>query len=119
MSLQEKSQVILPPKPNEDDGTEWKTFESQRQTVAKSFSNEMPNGMNLENENMMRLGIAGSTDSSADVTQSAFSKGYTRCEMAGSDDQCAGEQACHFYGEAVDENGKTGFAERNNYLDRI
>jgi len=120
MSLQEKFQVILPPQPDEDDGTEWKTFESQRRTQpAKENLNEMPVGMQLQDQNVMRRDMAGSTDFSADTNPESFAEGYKRQPMNGSDDQYDGEHVDHFYGEAVDENGKIGFAERNNYLDRL
>jgi hypothetical protein len=39
--------------------------------------------------------------------------------MNGTDDLYTGEHVDQFYGEAVDEDGKVGFAERNNYLDRM
>ena len=118
--LQEKFQVILPPQPDEDDGTEWKTFESQRRTQpAKENLNEMPVNMQLENQNGMTRSIAGSTDFSVDANPEAFDKGFKRHVMNGSDDQYTGEHVDHFYGEVVDKDGKTGFAERNNYLDRL
>lgn len=118
--LQEKFQVILPPQPDEDDGTEWKTFESQRRTApVKENLNEMPVNMQLENQNPISRVISGSTDFSADANPEAFDKGYARHAMNGTDDLYTGEHVDHFYGEAVDEEGKVGFAERNNYLDRI
>lgn len=137
--LQEKFQVILPPAPNEDDGTEWKTFESQRQTFEAGQVhinnqsaeqetdvkyNAMPPGMDINdqsrfNPNNMPLGMAGSTDASADTNLQAFDKGFTRRPMNGTDDQYTGEHVDHFYGEVVDEDGKVGFCERNNYLDRL
>jgi len=120
MSLQEKFQVILPPQPDEDDGTNWKTFESQRRTEpAKENLNEMPVNMDLKNQNPITRVMAGATDFSADTNLEAFAEGFARHAMNGSDDQYTGEHVDHFYGEAVDENGKVGFAERNNYLDRL
>jgi hypothetical protein len=137
--LQEKFQVILPPAPNEDDGTEWKTFESQRQTgeagqahVNNQFADEEvdgkfnlpPPGMDINdqarfNPNNLPLSMAGSSDASADTNPQAFDQGFTRRAMSGTDDQYTGEHVDHFYGEVVDEDGKTGFVERNNYLDRL
>lgn len=120
MSLQEKFQVILPSQPNEDDGTSWKTFESQRRTQpAKENLNEMPVNMQLENRNAITRVIAGSTDFSADANSESLANGFARHTMNGSDDQYTGEHVDHFYGEVVDENGRVGFAERNNYLDRM
>jgi len=131
--LQEKFQTILPPQPDEDDGTEWKTFESQRRTYepgvrhennaraadeADGKFNEMPSE-DLKNQNAMIRELAGCTDFSYDTNPEAFDKGFTRRAMNGTDDQYTGEHIDHFYGEATDEEGKTGFVERNNYLDRI
>lgn len=136
--LQEKFQTILPPQPDEDDGTEWKTFESQRRTYepgarhennakagdeADGKFNEMPPNMELQNQNTMMREIAGCTDFSYDTNPEAFAKGFTRRAMNGSDDQYTGDHIDHFYGTAYgyDENGKLieGFCERSNYLDRI
>ncbi len=76
-------------------------------------------GLNLQNQNQMTRAMAGSTDFSADTNPEAFDKGFTRRDMRGADDQYTGEHVDHFYGETVDEDGKVGFAERNNYLDRL
>lgn len=117
--LQEKFQVILPPQPDEDDGTAWKTFESQRKTDAPGEKlNKMPS-VDLKNQNPLMRQIAGSTDFSHDTNPEAFAEGFTRKQMNGSDDMYTGEHVDHFYGEAMDEEGKTGFTERNNYLDRM
>lgn len=137
--LQEKFQTILPPAPNEDDGTEWKSFESQRHTgqaglvhvnnqtseqeVEGKF-NLIPPGMDINDQyrveiNNMPLSMSGESDVSADTNLESFDKGFTRRAMNGTDDLYTGEHIDHFYGEAVDEDGKTGFAERNNYLDRL
>ena len=115
--LQEKFQVILPPQPNEDDGTEWQTAASARKTSRETPRNEMP-GLDLPNETPMLRQIAGCTDFSYDTNPKSMAEGYTRREMKGSDDQYTGEHVEHFYGEATDELGNTGFVERNNYLDR-
>jgi len=136
--LQEKFQVILPPQPDEDDGAEWKTFESQRRTYqygARHVNNttatqdvdgkfnEMPPNMDLQNQNSMTRSIAGSTDFSADANPEALALGYKRQAMSGSDDAYTGEHADHFYGVAYgrDEKDKLveGFCERANYLDRL
>ena len=116
--LQEKFQVILPPQPNEDDGTEWTTAESARRTSNETPRNEMPHS-DLKNENQMLRQIAGCTDFSYDTTPESFATGYRRHAMNGADDQYTGEHVDHFYGEVVDEKGNAGFAERNNYLDRL
>jgi len=138
MSLQEKFQITLPPKPNEDDGTEWKSFESQRRTFQPGRDhvnnttatqdvdgkfNEMPVGMQLEDQNPVVRVMAGATDAAHDTNPESFRDGYTRANLIGSDDQYDGEHVDHFYGVAFgrDDQDKLveGFAERNNYLDRI
>src|SRR5574342_966542 len=100
--LQEKFQVILPPQPDEDDGTNWKTFESQRRTdPVKENLNEMPPNMQLQNQNAVTRNLAGSSDFSADTNVEALGNGFTRRAMNSSDDQYTGEHVDHFYGEAV------------------
>lgn len=136
MSLQEKFQITIPPK--EEDDHEWSTFQSQRSTGEAGFQhsnnttadadvtaklNYMPPGMDISNQrckriNAMPLSMAGKTDKSADTTMEAFAEGYTRRAMQGTDDQYSGEHMDHFYGEVEDELGNCGFVERNNYLDR-
>jgi hypothetical protein len=131
--LQEKFQTILPPQPFEDDGTEWVDRESARRTyepgqrhqnnanaeeVADGKFNEMPVNMDNKNQNPLLRQIAGCTDFSYDTTPESFTEGYRRHPMKGSDDQEFMEHMDHFYGTAVDEQGKEGFVERNNYLDR-
>ena len=117
--LQEKFQVILPPQPNEDDGTEWQTFESARKSHNPGENlNVMPQA-DLKNPNQMLRQIAGCTDFSYDTTPESFATGYRRHAMNGADDQYTGEHVDHFYGEATDELGNTGFIERNNDLDRL
>lgn len=117
--LQEKFQTILPPQPNEDDGTEWTTAASARRTSNETPRNEMPTGQELRGGNPMTRQIAGCTDFSYDANPKAMAEGYTRRPMNGSDDIYTGEHVEHFYGEAVDEKGNAGFVERNNYLDRL
>ncbi len=133
-SLQEKFQTILPSVPDEDDGTEWTDLSASRhiseeqsrhrnnQTAAGETGgkfNEMPPNMELCNENEMLRQIAGCTDFSYDTNPEAFQNGFTRRPMNGTDDLYTGEHADHFYGEAVGDDGNPGFAERNNYLDRM
>jgi hypothetical protein len=85
--------------------------------------NQLPPGMEINNQlrdriHAMPLSVAGESDVSADTNEHSFKHGYTRRDMKGADDLYSGEHVDHFYGEVVDENGKAGFAERNNYLDR-
>lgn len=134
--MQEKFQVIAPPKHEEDIG--WVSAQTARTTGDAGFLhqgnttatgpigprfNQLPPGMDIASQlrsriHNMPLSVAGETDVSCDTNPQSFAKGYTRCEMKGADDLYTGEHVDHFYGEAVDENGNCGFAERNNYLDR-
>lgn len=140
--LQEKFQITLPPKKTEDDnGENWASPYSARTTGEAGYMhrnnmmtdglqpygpkfNQLPPGMEIDNQmrtrvaSNMPLSAAGESDVSKDANPQAYIKGYTRREMQATDDQYTGEHVDHFYGEAVDENGLVGFAERNNYLDR-
>jgi hypothetical protein len=60
---------------------------------------------------------AGSTDVSNSVNGAMLKKGYQRQNMLGTDDLYTNEHVEEFYGEAT-VDGKTGYLERNNYLDR-
>ena len=137
MSLQEKFQIITPPTHEDSEGG-WKTFDSAREVIgypghqnnqkvddypATKF-NFTPPGMGLDNQlglntPQMKLVMSGESDVSKDTNPQAFKNGFTRKEMRGDEDNYTGEHMDHFYGCAVDEDGKEGFAERNNYLDRI
>lgn len=138
MSLQEKFQITLPPKPGEDDGTEWKTFESQRRTFQPGRDhvnnltsgedvdgkyNEMPVNMQLECQNTVERVMAGATDAAHDTNPESFREGYSRGDLKGDDDQYTGEHVDHFYGIAYGRDNQDklveGFTERNNYLDRL
>lgn len=138
-SLQEKFQMTVPPKPEPDH--EWKTFQSARhvgdagkvdlqvnnrtadENVVRK-TNFTPPGMEIDNQRRARirnmpLSMAGQTDASADTNPQSFAEGYRREAMGATDDLYTGEHIDHFYGEVVDEDGKEGFCERNNYLDRL
>jgi hypothetical protein len=140
MSLQEKFQVTIPYSSGKDESSEcWVPFNSARkpgtygtppknnkvidqEVVVKT--NFLPPGMEGNNQggmvhNEMPLSLAGASDVSADTNTPALGKGFTRRNMGGADDQYTGEHVDHFYGEVEDEAGNVGFAERNNYLDRI
>ena len=124
MSLQEKFQIVSPYSKKEDDGDKWQSFDSARvsESDGEQF-NIMPPGMDISQPNAriekMPLSTAGATDVSDDVSTESMQKGYARRELASAEEQYTGEQVDLFYGEAVDESGFVGFAERNNYLDRI
>ena len=139
MSLQEKFQVTLPPAPNEDDGTKWKSFESARLTGEAGFihsnnrdaaadvtmkTNFIPPGMEIDNQVRKRiigmpLSISGASDvSDKPSSPEGFKEGFVRYNLGGADDQYTGEHMDHFYGEVIGDDGHVGFVERNNYLDR-
>ena len=132
--LQEKFQIVTPTKP--EDGEPWVTLEQSRKnrgmlnkgvpqfqstTSAEQDTNKFnytPPGMEIENQvsaniNSMPFQISGSSDVSKDVNPQAFEEGFKNLELKATDDQYTGEHVDHFYGDAG------GFAERNNYLDRM
>lgn len=129
--LQEKFQVITPRNDKGEDPGPWKSFEPSRdlrgssgwqsstcECVDDRQFNRMPPGMELANQcdsqqEMMPLVMAGESDVSKDTNPASFANGFTRRDMNGSDDCYTGEHVDHFYGDAG------GFAERNNYLDRL
>lgn len=135
--LQEKFQVIGPPE--KEEGHEWASSKSARNTGQAGFLHEnnksatgpigpkfnmLPAGMEIDNQlrsriHQMPMTVAGESDVSADTNPGAFEKGFTRRHLGAADDQYSGEHMDHFYGEAVDEEGNVGFAERNNTLDRL
>jgi hypothetical protein len=135
--LQEKFQILAPPEKEEVDS--WVTAGSVRRVGEAGFLhesnteatgptgpkfNQLPPGMEINNQlrdriHAMPLCVAGESDVSADTNAHSFKHGYTRRDMKGADDQYTGEHVDFFYSEVVDENGKEGFAERNNLLDRL
>ena len=144
--IQEKFQTILPTAPGDDDGNEWVGFKSARntgsvgqthrnnQTAAEETDGKLnltPPGSDINNQarreiNNMPFSMAGATDVSGGCNfkdNSIYKKGFCRQEMRGCDDQYTAEHVDHFYGAVVDHDGDgevyEGFAERNNYLDRI
>jgi hypothetical protein len=139
--LQEKFQRTMKPEPPEPH--EWATQESQRHAVhleplnvtsdrpgASSMvdlqelkTNQMPGGMFIDNQNpqvndhKMQYVAAGETDVSNSVDAAMLKKGYQRQNMHPADEMYTNEHTEEFYGEAT-VDGKTGYLERNNYLDR-
>ena len=123
---QEKFQITIPysKTAGETDGKNWASFESQRNTSGNvqpgnaSNFNRMPTLNADDGRAQFVKGFGGDTDVSGDVEPSSMLKGYKRLDMSPTSDIYDGEHVDLFYGEAVDENGKPGFLERNNYLDR-
>lgn len=75
-----------------------------------------------ENGGMPLVTAAGDGDVTK-IPHNRIAKGFEYMALDGADDQYTGENQDHFYGEAVgtdDSNEpRTGFVERNNYLDRL
>jgi hypothetical protein len=121
--LQEKFQIITPGK--EEAAEPWATFESARDLDGERATGDTqvilnpPPGMDIANQdsteqNSMPFQLSGSSDVSKEMySAEALGCGYSKLDMKGSDDMYTGEHVDHFYGDSG------GFAERNNYLDRI
>jgi hypothetical protein len=122
MSLQEKFQVIVPGKA--EAAEPWASFESARECPdacpedGEKFNSLTP-GMEINNslspiERQIPLKLAGAGDQSDVVSNPEnMIRGHSELKMKGCDDQYTGEHLDHFYGDSG------GFAERNNYLDRL
>jgi hypothetical protein len=90
--------------------------------------NYMPPGMFIDNqeppvtERAYKHVAAGSTDVSDQVDSKMMRKGFTLDPMSPVEDMFNNEHVEEFYGEVKGDddagNQVTGFAERNNYLDR-
>lgn len=90
--------------------------------------NYMPPGMFIDNQKPMvterpyKYVAAGATDVSNKTDAGMMKYGFDRQNMTPVDDMYNNEHVEEFYGEAKGEDDKgkeyTGFAERNNYLDR-
>lgn len=123
MSLSERFQITVPTR--EEAGTPFVSFESQRVTHGIMKDDEKFNNLPTIDINdsgyvgKFVRGFGGDTDVSDGITDKALKTGITRYEMKGTDDQYGGEHIDLFYGKVEDEKGNEGFAERNNYLDRL
>lgn len=130
-SLQEKSQVTLPPTSDDEPHT-WATFEQARNpdvgahpggkwepsradSVDTRRFNKMPMDMEMSacEYTPMPCSLAGETDASKDTNPEAIREGFSKGDLNGYDDQATGKRQDLFYGNAG------GFLERNNYLDRV
>lgn len=123
MSISEKFQITVPTK--EEAGEDFVSFESARvnhdiPVGDRAKLNDMPE-VDLYDcgSNGFVQGFGGNTDVSNGVNAKSMTKGFSRFNMKGTDDQYGGEHIDLFYGEVEDEKGNVGFIERNNYLDRL
>lgn len=124
MSLQEKFQSVVPfHEEGKEPSEQWTKQNSQvvhsGNTGRGNRFNEMPPGYDATSpRDQFAQGFGGDTDVSGDVTPHSLEHGFQRLDMSPTAEVYTGEQVDLFYGEAVDEKGRVGFAERNNYLDR-
>jgi hypothetical protein len=140
--LQEKFQVDYPQQRNDDEHSGWITDKqarakkgvpgregreggdgaSQRMNNAAMFQG-LPPGMDIEDQEMtdqraFKTVMSGESDVSADWNPQAQVTGFTRKPMRATDDEYSNAHVDAFYDEITVE-GDTGFAERNNVLDRL
>ena len=111
--LQEKFQVIGPEVKEPDSGWASQGSALRADPMPRDKFNVVSDA-NSEGTNGMPFSLAGCTDQSCEqVSAESLGKGFQKVDMKGCDDQYTGEHIDHFYGDAG------GFAERNNYLDRM
>jgi len=133
---QEKYQTIQPGAI--EAGEPWATVDSQRvlrgdatldhknnvnaNDVRESFANPLnilPCGVEIyDPATKFVYGFGGDTDVTNNVTPMSLKNGFEYDPMAPTDDQYTGEHIEMFYGTAWGDDGREGFVERNNYLDR-
>lgn len=120
MSLQEKFQITVPAA--ESAGLDWVDFKSARILRGPAGeSNRLPEvdlDANTGTPANFVKGFGGDTDATNHVT-GALQKGYTRHDLKSTDDQYTGEHMDIFYYTVKDVDGKEGFCERANYMDRL
>lgn len=138
--VQEKSQLEFLPT-SDDNGNEWVSEKSARVKKgvpgregrqgwdwdSKSINNSvmynsLPPGSDVRDAEMadirqMRTVTAGTDDVTDNPKGQDFVKGFVDIAMKGTDDMYTNEHVDMFYSEAT-VDGKTGFLERANYLDR-
>jgi len=123
MSLAEKFQITIPPKKDESDQgwipvSQARVLEGVQNPDPTSRFNITPQ-LWINAKYPSAFGFGGDTDVSGGVNPETLKVGFHRREMKATDDQYGGEHVDLFYGEATNEDGETGFVERNNYLDRL
>lgn len=111
--LQEKFQITVPGKREDEDEGGWVNPAHVSKQMPQGKFNVIPD-LNAEGTKVMPFSLAGITDvSCGQLSAESVGKGFEKVDMKGCDDQYTGEHVDHFYGDAG------GFAERNNYLDRM
>jgi len=138
--VQEKNQLEFMA-PSEDAGHEWKSLKSalvKKGTPGRLgrtggdwpsksmnnavFYNSLPPGSDIKDAEIsdarvMRTVTAGTDDVTDNPKGQDFVKGYVDVTMKPTDDMYTNEHVDAFYGEGKSD-GKVGFLERNNVLDR-
>jgi hypothetical protein len=124
--VQEKCQVCEPYESNDDARTGWVSDKSARTEKAPhrlaAMLNRLPPGINLDDqqtsaifEQPMARNRGIDSNRTLDVTQQSLREGYHRKKLRPTDDQHTRSNA--FYDEPK-VDGRRGFLERNNNLDR-
>jgi hypothetical protein len=124
--LQEKFQVDEPPNANDDAHSGWVSDASARTKKglnAPRGTTPLPPGMDIDAQTRidtraLPMTMGGESDVSADYNREAVQKGYQRKPMRSTDDEYTKAHQDAFYDE-ITVDGDTGFAERNNMLDRL
>lgn len=124
--LQEKFQVDNPRSAADDAHGGWAKHGSARTKKglnAPRGTTPTPPGMNIANQvrtdqNAMPLVMSGESDVTKDNNPESRRQGFTRLEMRATDDEYSNAHADAFYDE-MSVDGKVGFVERNNVLDRL
>lgn len=85
--------------------------------------NTLPPGSDIDDQEMcdarvQRTVVAGTDDVTDNPKGNDFIKGYVDVQMSPTDDMYTNEHVDAFYGEGKSD-GKVGFLERNNMLDRL
>lgn len=86
------------------------------------FLNSLPPGTDVEDQELtdqrkMRIIGSGTDDVTTRMDAGAFRRGFVDVDLEPTDDQYTREHNDMFY-EDITVDGKTGFVERGNYLDR-
>ena len=104
-------------------GREGKGWDWESKTMDNVLAyNSLPPGSNIADQEMadvrvMRQVVAGTDDVTDNPKGEDFTQGYVDITMKPTDDMYTNEHVDAFYGEGKSD-GKVGFLERNNMLDR-
>ncbi len=123
--MQEKFQVVPPDNLNDDAHSGWKSDASARRRhgVDGQDAVQLPPGMDIDAQKIaprdsLPMTMGGESDVSADYNATSVRQGYERKRARPTDDEYTKAHQDAFYDE-ITVDGDTGFAERNNMLDRL